>query len=172
MRPAMSDLLTAARFLPAQFEFLGLGFAAICAFAVFWLIIWILIAIWVYRDAESRGASGVLWLIVVILLGLIGLIIYIVVRPSGPKPVYPGYAPQYGGAPRRNRPRPSSSRRSKRHRRSPGRPRPRTARGAVAPSSTWPSTSAGTAPRKACTPGADPGSERLRVRGPVGASLS
>ena len=49
---------------------------------VIWLIIWVLVAVWVYKDAESRGASGVLWLIIVILLGIIGLIIYLVVRPK------------------------------------------------------------------------------------------
>ncbi len=66
---------------------------------VIWFIIWILIAIWVYRDAEARGKSGVLWLIVVILLGLIGLIIWLVVRPKemAPPPGMPppGYPPQY-----------------------------------------------------------------------------
>ena len=45
--------------------------------------------------------SGVLWLIVVLILGLIGLIVYIVVRK--PKvtapPVYGGMAPQPGYAP-------------------------------------------------------------------------
>jgi len=64
-------------------------------FWIAWFIIWLLVAIWVYKDAESRGASGVLWLIVVILLGLIGLIIYLVVRPSQPLPP-PGYAPSPG----------------------------------------------------------------------------
>jgi len=40
----------------------------------------ILLCVWVYRDAESRGMGGVLWLIVVILTGIIGLIIYLIVR--------------------------------------------------------------------------------------------
>ena len=93
----MSDLLFAAQSFALQIEFLGLG-AAICAVGLAWLIIWILVAVWVYRDAESRGASGILWLIVVILLGLIGLIIYLIVRPSGPRPAYAGY-PGYAGYP-------------------------------------------------------------------------
>jgi len=50
--------------------------------SIVWLIIFILIAIWVYKDAEKRGKSGVLWLIIVILLGLIGLIIWLIVRPK------------------------------------------------------------------------------------------
>jgi hypothetical protein len=73
-------------------------------FWIAWFIIWLLVAIWVYKDAESRGASGVLWLIVVILLGIIGLIIYLVVRPSQQLPPAgyappPGYYPPPGYAP-------------------------------------------------------------------------
>ena len=45
------------------------------------LIIGILLAIWVYKDAEKRGSSGILWLIIVLLTGIIGLIIWLVVRP-------------------------------------------------------------------------------------------
>jgi hypothetical protein len=73
---------------------------------VIWFIIWILVAIWVYKDAESRGMSGVMWLLIVLLLGLIGIIVYLVVRkpkvmapppyPMAPPPAYgappPGYA--------------------------------------------------------------------------------
>ena len=47
---------------------------------VVWCIIGIVLAIWVYKDAESRGMNGALWLIIVILTGIIGLIIYLVVR--------------------------------------------------------------------------------------------
>ncbi|MBS7251343.1 MAG: hypothetical protein KIH08_12275 [Candidatus Freyarchaeota archaeon] len=47
---------------------------------IVWCIIAIVLAIWVYRDAESRGENGALWLIIVLLLGLIGLIIYLIVR--------------------------------------------------------------------------------------------
>jgi hypothetical protein len=39
------------------------------------------VAIWFYKDAEKRGKSGGLWLIIVILLGLIGIIIWLLVRP-------------------------------------------------------------------------------------------
>jgi len=71
-----------------QMEFFVVGYV-ICL--VIWFVIWIAIAIWVYRDAEERGMSGALWLIIVILIGLIGLIIYLVVRTD--KPQY-GYYPQ------------------------------------------------------------------------------
>jgi len=87
--------------LAYQIEFLAAS--AFCGFLVAWLVIFILIAVWVYRDAESRRMSGALWHIIVILLGLIGLIIYLIVRgghpvggtppyaayPSAPPPVYP-----------------------------------------------------------------------------------
>jgi hypothetical protein len=58
----------------------GLGIAICAVVLIIWFIVWILVAIWVYKDAEKRGKSGVLWLIIVILLGLIGLIIWLVVR--------------------------------------------------------------------------------------------
>ena len=61
--------------------FLGLSLIACAVGVIIWFVIWILIAIWVYRDAEKRGSSGALWLIIVILLGLIGIIIWLVVRP-------------------------------------------------------------------------------------------
>jgi hypothetical protein len=99
--------------LANQMEFLFAGLGVMCW--IIWFVIAILICIWVYKDAESRGMSGVLWLIVVLILGLIGLIVYLVVRkpkvtapppyPMAPPPAYaappppPGYgapAPAYG----------------------------------------------------------------------------
>jgi len=63
-------------------------FGIMCIIPIIWFIIGILIAIWVYKDAEKRGSSGVLWLIIVILIGIIGLIIWLVIRPpiGGEKP--------------------------------------------------------------------------------------
>ncbi len=97
--------------LPLQIELTVFG--ALCFFLIAWLIIFILVAVWVYRDAESRGMSGALWLIVVILLGLIGLIVYLIVRsdhpvggyrapagmpyPAYPPPPQPPAPPQAGG---------------------------------------------------------------------------
>ena len=64
----------------------GLG-ALIIGICIVVFIIFILIAIWVYRDAEKRGSSGVLWLLIVLLTQIIGLIIWLVVRPPiGGKP--------------------------------------------------------------------------------------
>jgi len=45
------------------------------------LIIVVLIGLWIYRDAESRGENGVLWLLIVFFLNIIGLIIWLLVRP-------------------------------------------------------------------------------------------
>jgi len=66
--------------LAGQVEWVFLGLGLLCLVPIIWLIIAILLCIWVYRDAESRGMSGALWLIIVLILGLIGLIIYLVVR--------------------------------------------------------------------------------------------
>ena len=44
------------------------------------LVIWILVIVWVYRDAERRGMNGVLWALLVFIGNLIGLLIYLLVR--------------------------------------------------------------------------------------------
>jgi len=59
--------------------FIGLGLLFIFL-PIIWLVIAILLCIWVYRDAESRGMNGALWLIIVLITGIVGLIIYVVVR--------------------------------------------------------------------------------------------
>jgi TctA family transporter len=59
--------------------FLGLGLLCL-AIPIIWFIIAIMLCIWVYRDAESRGMSGALWLIIVLITGLLGLVIYLIVR--------------------------------------------------------------------------------------------
>ncbi len=66
-------------FQPYWFPFFFVPFMA----AIF--LVAILLAVWVYRDAEKRGESGILWLIIVLITGIIGLIIWLIVR--GDKPV-------------------------------------------------------------------------------------
>lgn len=54
-------------------------------FCVIWLvslIIWIAIGVWMYKDAKKRDENAVLWLIVGLLLGIIGVIIWLIVRPD------------------------------------------------------------------------------------------
>ena len=52
---------------------------------IFMMLIWIIFAVilgvWVYHDAEERGANGVLWQIIVLFTMLLGLIIWLLVRP-------------------------------------------------------------------------------------------
>ncbi len=98
---AILGILTLTGNAAAQFGELMCLTGVLCIVPVIWIIICILIAVWVYRHAESRGMSGVLWLIIVILLGIIGLIIYLVVRhpkvPVGAPP--PGAYPPPGRYP-------------------------------------------------------------------------
>jgi len=75
----------------------GLGLTMCLIIVIIPLILGILLCIWIYKDAEKRGKSGAIWVIVLILaslfLSFIGLIIVIVIwlatRPpiGGEKPV-------------------------------------------------------------------------------------
>ena len=58
-----------------------------------WFIIAFFIAIWVYRDARSRGTSGSLWAIVVIILPVLGIVLYMMMRPAARTPRPDGMAP-------------------------------------------------------------------------------
>ena len=60
---------------------LGLGIGLICFLPIVVFIIAIAIGVWIYRDAEKRGKNGTLWLLVGLIGGLIGLIIWLIVRP-------------------------------------------------------------------------------------------
>ena len=66
----------------------GMGCACMIAMLVCFLVslaIWVAICVYVYRDATARGMeNAALWLIIVILTGLIGLIVYLIVRPAKP----------------------------------------------------------------------------------------
>lgn len=59
-----------------------LGFVGVVIVAIIALNIALLI--WVARDAKNRGMdNAVVWMIVVMLTGIIGLIIYLFTRPQG-----------------------------------------------------------------------------------------
>ena len=45
------------------------------------LIIELLAAIWVYKDANYHGESGLLWFVIVLVVPLVGLILWLVLRP-------------------------------------------------------------------------------------------
>jgi len=44
------------------------------------LILWIMVIVWVYRDAENRGMNGVLWALLVFVGNIVALLIYLIVR--------------------------------------------------------------------------------------------
>lgn len=63
-----------------NFEFGMPAKLAMTALPILMLAVWIVVMIWVYRDAESRGMSGLLWALLIFLGNIIGLIIYLIVR--------------------------------------------------------------------------------------------
>lgn len=46
------------------------------------IVIWLVVVIWVYRDAERRGMNGILWALLVFIGNIIGLVIYLILRSS------------------------------------------------------------------------------------------
>jgi len=58
------------------------GFAGF--FGLLFLFFWVMVIIWVYRDAERRGMEGALWAIIVFFTHIVGLIIYAIVRSGKP----------------------------------------------------------------------------------------
>ena len=80
---------------------LGMGIAIVATCMIIVLIVAILVGIWIYRDANRRGMSGGLWLLIFIVaslfLNLIGfivvLIIYLVVRKDRQVPPMGAYPP-------------------------------------------------------------------------------
>jgi heme/copper-type cytochrome/quinol oxidase subunit 2 len=80
----------------------GFGFAFFGAMLIFFVLLFVVflfVALWVYRDAESRGMSGVLWLILVLVAPIIGLILYLVLReePTRRRPYAPPPPPETTG---------------------------------------------------------------------------
>jgi len=56
-------------------------FVAIILGIILLFAFWIYVIIWIYKDAEKRGESGVLWLLIVLVAGLIGVIVWLAIRP-------------------------------------------------------------------------------------------
>jgi len=56
------------------------------SFSLLLFVLWIVVIIWVYRDAEERRMSGVLWALLVFIGNLVGLLIYLIVRQDHPLP--------------------------------------------------------------------------------------
>lgn len=67
--------------LPASALLHGFGLPSLVIFFLLGsLILSVVLGVWIYRDAQSRGLSGPMWLIVLFVTNLIGLIIYLIVR--------------------------------------------------------------------------------------------
>lgn len=60
------------------------GRLALLLLPVAFIVLWGGVLIWVYRDAERRGMSGILWLLLVLIGNVIGLLIYAIVRSETP----------------------------------------------------------------------------------------
>ena len=67
------------------FPLFGLGMM------LFWLVIFLIIAYLVYRDANTRGMNGLLWAILVLIpmVGILFLVMYIIVRETSGQKVMP-----------------------------------------------------------------------------------
>jgi hypothetical protein len=63
-----------------QIQFFGIGFLFILP--ILFLAISVLLAIWVYNDAKARGENGAIWVLILLVGKLVGLIIWLVVRPE------------------------------------------------------------------------------------------
>ena len=55
---------------------------AICIVAAIYLLLTLLVLIWAMRDAESRGKSGCLVVLLILALHIPGLIIWLLIRPE------------------------------------------------------------------------------------------
>ncbi|MFO7732788.1 MAG: zinc ribbon domain-containing protein [Candidatus Aminicenantes bacterium] len=63
------------------------------------IALWALVLIWVYKDAERRGMSGILWLLLVLIGNIVGLLIYAIVRSERPVKLEAGGGGAGPGAP-------------------------------------------------------------------------
>jgi hypothetical protein len=59
-------------------------FVPIWSFSLVFVIIWLVVILWVYKDAERRRMSGLLWALLVFIGNLVGLIIYLIIRQDHP----------------------------------------------------------------------------------------
>ncbi len=84
---AVSAYATRVLAEPGDFGYAFLAlliFGGIILFIIGLFVVWILLAVWVYRDAKKRGMEATLWLLLVLLTGFIGLIVYLIVRREHP----------------------------------------------------------------------------------------
>jgi len=67
------------------------------------LVVNIAICVWVYKDAESRGMSAGIWVLILLVSGILGLLIYLGVRPKEVSTYNEGYSDRDVSSIRANR---------------------------------------------------------------------
>jgi len=55
-------------------------FIVLIILASLWFVVGILLCLWVYNDAKSRGMEGALWVLIVLVANVVGLIVYLFAR--------------------------------------------------------------------------------------------
>jgi hypothetical protein len=60
----------------------GAGISLVCT--GIWVVVAIILVIWVYNDANKRGANGCLWALIVFVGGVFGLLIYLALGRNQP----------------------------------------------------------------------------------------
>jgi hypothetical protein len=63
----------------------GINVGVVCFCFLAWIAIAVGLGVWVYKDANARGENGALWLLILIVGGIIGLIIWLIVRSGKPR---------------------------------------------------------------------------------------
>ena len=77
----MSKILARTSMIGLRHWFFGLP-ALFLIFSLIFLGITIYLAVWIYRDAERRGQEPALWLLIFLVSNVLGLIIWLLVRPE------------------------------------------------------------------------------------------
>jgi MFS family permease len=82
-------------------SFMGMMCMIYACASIFSLILWVIVTIYIYNDANKLGVENAwLWALLVILTGVIGLIVYLVaIRPKAKEQqmMRQGGPPRYGG---------------------------------------------------------------------------
>ena len=77
----MSIILARINMIGLRHWFVGIP-ALFLIIPFIFLAITIYLAVWIYRDAERRGAEPAIWLLIFLVANILGLIIWLIVRPE------------------------------------------------------------------------------------------
>ena len=67
------------RMVDFPFSMFPFGFVPLLPLTIL-LLLWLIVVVWIYRDAEQRGMNGLLWALLVFVGNIVGLLIYLIVR--------------------------------------------------------------------------------------------